>query len=849
MSLFVLCGPAAAQDAPPTERFVVLFEGAGQDLRRLRDAIASNAAADRAAGIVAGLDASARSSHAEFAARVAELGGRIDMHWWIVDGCAVTLPRGQREALAALPGVARITADRAFAPTSAATGLLPIRTSTDAQHHAADALQAAGMFGQGAVLACLDSGQDSALAGSNPPRPHRTYYARGNLAAAGQGIGGSRLRANVKVGAQPADDVTGHGTAMAAIAAGGDWGTFAAGTGSSDHGHAPEAAMVGYAIADLPNGTTTSTTLISAWQQVVADKATYGTSVVLNAYEGSPDPTDPVQQALDNAVLVADLLVCVPAGNGGASTQQSQSAANGLAVGACEAQKTVLGSSSRGPLQGEPQRSYPDLAAHGEQVVTAQADDEQRDRVETGTSPAAAQVAGAALLYRSLKPSASALETKAAILASTADISAQNPGGGRNTFGAGYLRDDALADLARGRGFVANASLGYQTRKLTYRVPFTPGVRATLALVWHRHQIGTREWSDFDLVVRNGAQVVASSTSRRNLWERVEFTPTAALLEVDVIATFADCPTTDFSLVGKGPQTTTPEVQTTFGPGCKGNCPNVNPRGDKLAGVMVGTPTWYGVRVTPTATVTTDGFWICTAAPSNATPILNGGLWLSGPGTGGPEPVGAPLATGAYQVPVDATPAWHKIILSGTVTLTPSNSYFVMFESHPDMVLPLLVTAPSTANHVRGPTSGGPWTHGSGFWAVQLYCEDASGDVDIGFESLPYAGLPFTPTLSYGRRQAPVTLALGLSRTQAGGLMLPFHLGLIGAPTCNLYTSIDIAAPTATDLDGRARLTVPMPSDPGVLGAVFYAQWICFDQGANRLGIVVTSALACRVGG
>ena len=50
------------------------------------------------------------------------------------------------------------------------------------------------------------------------------------------------------------------------------------------------------------------------------------------------------------------------------------------------------------------------------------------DYQNSGTSMAAPQVCGAATLYRSLRPEADALETKAAILATTESVAAQNIG-------------------------------------------------------------------------------------------------------------------------------------------------------------------------------------------------------------------------------------------------------------------------------------------------------------------------------------------------------------------------------------------------------------------------------------
>ena len=79
-------------------------------------------------------------------------------------------------------------------------------------------------------------------------------------------------------------------------------------------------------------------------------------------------------------------------------------------------------------------------------------------RYGLGTSEAAAQVSGAAALYRAARPSATAEETRAAILLNVlSPFSGTYPGGtgqdihaytARNTFGVGYVRDDFLAEFA-----------------------------------------------------------------------------------------------------------------------------------------------------------------------------------------------------------------------------------------------------------------------------------------------------------------------------------------------------------------------------------------------------------------
>lgn len=241
-------------------------------------------------------------------------------------------------------------------------------------------------------------------------RPHRVYFPNGNPAlTTGGGIGGSRLLVNRQIGAQSADDTNGHGTGVASISAGANWGTSGA-----DDGHAPMAGICGYAIAELPNGSSYTTTQASGWQQLAADRATYNIVSANMSYSGSPNPLDLAQQAIDSAALNADVLCCVAAGNSGASTTNSCGAANAIAVGALNATThTVATFSSRGFLSGDSGRFYPDISACGVNTAMALLDNEGGNFVGSGTSMASPQVTGAAAQLRARFPFLTAVQTKA----------------------------------------------------------------------------------------------------------------------------------------------------------------------------------------------------------------------------------------------------------------------------------------------------------------------------------------------------------------------------------------------------------------------------------------------------
>lgn len=47
---------------------------------------------------------------------------------------------------------------------------------------------------------------------------------------------------------------------------------------------------------------------------------------------------------------------------------------------------------------------------------------------------------------------------------------------------------------------------------------------------------------------------------------------------------------------------------------------------------------------------------------------------------------------------------------------------------------------------------------------------------------------------------------------------------------------------------GTVRVTIPIPDDPGLIGARFYQQALVLDPRANAAGFVVSDAAAAAIG-
>ncbi len=105
-----------------------------------------------------------------------------------------------------------------------------------------------------------------------------------------------------------------------------------------------------------------------------------------------------------------------------------------------------------------------------------------------------------------------------------------------------------------------------------------------------------------------------------------------------------------------------------------------------------------------------------------------------------------------------------------------------------------------------------------------------------------------------GPKGLPALALLGLSNKSFAGIPLPFDLGLLGAPGCKLYVSIDLAVavpPRSFDRSypfGEFRLLFPLPNFTSLAGATLYQQWLFLEPRRNRLGLTASDAVLARFG-
>jgi hypothetical protein len=112
---------------------------------------------------------------------------------------------------------------------------------------------------------------------------------------------------------------------------------------------------------------------------------------------------------------------------------------------------------------------------------------------------------------------------------------------------------------------------------------------------------------------------------------------------------------------------------------------------------------------------------------------------------------------------------------------------------------------------------------------------------------LPWLGGSFTAEV---RPIPPVAVGVmftGYSRTTWLGIPLPLNLTGAGMPGCSLLASGQIILALSTG-GGVGTLTLPLPTDPSLLGAAFYQQALVSDFAANPAGLIVSNGAAARFG-
>jgi serine protease AprX len=462
-------------------------------------------AAERRVEVIVQMDAGAKIPPRTV---VRQAGGRITARLSIVNGFSARIPARKIRALAAIPGVRRVTRNAAVEAqdvrASDVTTAFPFSGNAP-QSWNTDVAEATG---KGVGVAVIDTG----IAGDLPDFRVSTTDSRSRVVAS----------AIIHPDAVSAGDSYGHGTHVAGIIAGNSWNRGTADLSRGKYlGIAPEANLIDVKVSD-ELGNATVLDVIVGLQFVVDHKDVLGIRVVnlsLESTQAGSYKTDPLDAAVESAWFHG-LVVVASAGNRGV-TADAVSYAPGndpyvISVGAVDDAGTKADSddlvapwSARGTTQDG--IAKPELHAPGARIVSNLAPGSQFSTLcptclvtggmirAGGTSMSAPMVSGAAALLLQKYPQLTPNQVKGVLMASARIL----PGG--------IPAVDAFAGIRRVAGGsipVANAGL----------VPNSLVDPATGAIDYTRSSWSRSSWS--------AAEGPESASWARSSWSRSSWSST-----------------------------------------------------------------------------------------------------------------------------------------------------------------------------------------------------------------------------------------------------------------------------------------------------------------------------------
>jgi hypothetical protein len=291
-----------------------------------------------------------------------------------------------------------------------------------------------------------------------------------------------------------------------------------------------------------------------------------------------------------------------------------------------------------------------------------------------------------------------------------------------------------------------------------------------------------------------------------------------------------------------------PGTFTRFGQACLGTgttpstCASNNENGGALANLL--RTNEYAYRVPGQGALQVEGFEVYSASTTGA-PVTVGAYVYADAG-------GLPAATPLAQttVTIGPVPGFYRASLPAPVTV-PGTFHLAIDHSAQTTYLATLGSGQPGSGSWRRPALTGSWS-ASGIISAPSFRVLCSGggsrtSPSMGSDGVPIVGRSFALTLSQAAPGAVTALLIGTSDQSFGGITLPAPLP--GAPGCSLLVAPERIDQRAADAVGSARVDLPVPGDPALIGVDIFHQWVVIDAGANALGLAVSEGARTRIGG
>ncbi|MEW8624231.1 MAG: Calx-beta domain-containing protein [Candidatus Thiodiazotropha sp.] len=378
-------------------------------------------------GVFSGLQQQTREASARLSELLRKHGVKTKLKsLWTINGIALDVPPEMIDAISALPGVERVTADMRLTMNTPEVEDVDSQPQWNIEKLNAARLWEREIRGEGVVVGIMDSGVDV----NHPDLADRW---RGGDNSWFDPYGDQALPI----------DLVGHGTQALGLILAGDESGYQVGM-------APEAKWIAARIFDNANQTTLSAIHL-AFQWLLdpdGDPLTDDAPHLVNNSWGFANTINQCYQEFDEDIRLlreAGIGVVFSAGNYGPFAETSISPANNsgsLSVGAIDLLDEIEFQSSRGPNACDG-GIYPKLVAPGSQVYTT-------DRlpvaynVVSGTSFAAPHITGALVLLKSAFPDTPISQIETALYDSAVDL---GEAGADDQFGYGLADVSAAYDL------------------------------------------------------------------------------------------------------------------------------------------------------------------------------------------------------------------------------------------------------------------------------------------------------------------------------------------------------------------------------------------------------------------